>query len=423
MTSFWIVAALMIVAALAFLAPALLGRGRMRSQDRNEQNVQIARERLNELESEFGRGVLSETDYERAKQELEQALLNDVSEQSPSDKKALQKASPITLAILIVLIPLFTILMYLDLGKPQLVQTAAESNTATQSPHATSPDGKPLPSIEELLVKLEDKLRTNPNDAQGWYMLGRSYMSLGRHSEAAEALRRSYELVGDQQPVVMLSYADALAMSQDGRISGKPFELILKALEITPNDPTALWLAGMGYEEQGQYEQAVRHWRQLEPMLAGNPESQNEVRKLIATAELKLGHTVEGSEPELKQAISAPASSIAIKVHVDISPKVRDKASPDDTVFIFARALSGPPMPLAVVRKQVRDLPVDVTLDDSMAMMPQLKLSNYSEVKVNARISKNNSPMPAAGDLQATATEVQTDVDQVVQLNIDGIIP
>ncbi len=418
MTSFWIAAAAMMAVALALLAPTLLGRKRLRSLDRREQNIQIARERLNELETEFGRGALSESDYEHAKQELEMALLNDVDDQTTSQDKHSLSASPITLALLIVLVPLFTILMYLEIGKPQALQTADASSQAAASPHAATGDQAAL-SIDDMLSRLEEKLRSNPDDAQGWYMLGRSYMSLGRYPEAINALSKTYELAGDQ-PTVMLSYADALAMSQGGRISGKPFELIKKALAITPNDPTALWLAGMGYEEQGEYERAVGYWRQLEPMLADNPESVTEVRRLIAAAEEKLGYTVE---TKTVQPIQTAASPAAIRVQVNLSPKLKARASDSDTVFIFARAVSGPPMPLAVVRKQVSDLPVEVTLDDSMAMMPQMKLSGFAEVNVGARISKSGNAIPQSGDFKANESRVKTGSDAAVKLLIDSIVP
>jgi cytochrome c-type biogenesis protein CcmH len=418
MTSFWIVAAAMVAVALAFLAPTLLGRKRLSSQDRSDQNVQIARERLNELESEFGRGALSEADYERARQELELALLNDVGDELPTTEKDQLTASPITLAILIVLVPLFTILLYLDIGKPEILQTAAKSAPTAPSPHGSTAD-QAAPSIDELLGRLEEKLKANPNDAQGWYMLGRSYMSLGRYAEAVTALGRAYELAGDQ-PTVMLSYADALAMSQGGKISGKAFELIKKALALSPKDPTALWLAGLGYQEQGDYERAVGYWRQLEPMMADNPESLSEVRRLIANAEQQLGYSVKSEPVEITP---APTSSVAITVQVDISPTLRDKASPNDTVFIFARAASGPPMPLAVVRKLVSDLPIAVTLDDSMAMMPQMKLSSFTDVNIGARISKTGNAMPQSGDLKSADTPINTAKDKTVTLSIDSIVP
>jgi cytochrome c-type biogenesis protein CcmH len=155
-------------------------------------------------------------------------------------------------------------------------------------------------------------------------------------------------------------------------------------------------------------------------MLADNPESLTEVRRLIAASEEKLGYTVES---KTVQPIPTATSPTAITVQVDLSPDLMARANDSDTVFIFARAVSGPPMPLAVVRKQVSDLPIEVTLDDSMAMMPQMKLSGFAEVNVGARISKSGNAIPQSGDLKANESQVKTGTDAAVKLLIDSIVP
>ena len=209
-------------------------------------------------------------------------------------------------------------------------------------------------------------------------------------------------------------------MAQGGRITGEPFDMIKRALQLKPDDTTGLWLAGLGYEEQGDYEQAVQHWRKLELMLQDDPASQNEVRNLIARAEQKLGRPVA---VETAPAKPAATSSVALKVTISLDEALKDKVAAEDTVFIFARAMEGPPMPLAAVRKQVRDLPVTVTLDDSMAMMPQMKLSNFSEVRVGARISKSGSVGAQTGDLQGEIAPVKTDSKMTIEVKIDQLIP
>jgi len=273
--------------------------------------------------------------------------------------------------------------------------------------------------MEQLVAGLAAKLQEEPENAEGWFMLGRSYMSMGRYSEAANAFKRAHDLVGDE-PTVMLRYADALAMAQGGRIAGEPFELIKRALQLKPEDTTGLWLAGLGYEEQGQYEQAVQHWRKLEAMMQNDPASLNEVRNLIARAEQKLGSTVK---VETAPAKPAAASSVALKVNVSLDAALKDKVSAEDTVFIFARAMEGPPMPLAAVRKQVRDLPLTVTLDDSMAMMPQMKLSNYAKVLVGARISKAGTVTAQSGDLTGEIKNIATNSNEQITLTISQRIP
>jgi cytochrome c-type biogenesis protein CcmH len=415
MIVFWIFAALMLAAALLLLVPALLGRKQVRDLDRNQQNVAIARERMKELEGEYGRGTLSETDYEQAKRELEQALLHDVEETAEPVTTSPATAARGALLWVVLGVPLAAVLLYLQLGTPNAMQPQVQS----AAPQGHAGGDSTAATMEQLVAGLAAKLQEEPENAEGWFMLGRSYMSMGRYSEAANAFKRVHDLVGDE-PAVMLRYADALAMAQGGKIAGEPFEFIKRALELKPDDTTGLWLAGLGYEEQGQYEQAVQHWRKLETLMQNDPASQNEVRNLIARAEQKLGRTVM---VETAPAKPAAASSVALKVTVSLDAALQDKVSAEDTVFIFARAMEGPPMPLAAVRKQVRDLPLTVTLDDSMAMMPQMKLSNFNEVRIGARISKSGAPRPESGDLQGEITSVKTENRETIQVRIDQVVP
>ena len=414
MIVFWIFAALMLAAALWLLVPALLGRKQVRGLDRNQQNVAIARERLKELEGEYGRGTLSETDYEQAKRELEQALLIDVDATAEPAATAPATMARGTLVWVVLGVPLAAVLLYLQLGTPSALQPQVQS-AAPQEGHASGD----MATMEQLVAGLAAKLEEEPENAEGWFMLGRSYMSMGRYPEAAEAFKRVLNLVGDE-PAVLLRYADALAMARGGQMAGEPFELVKRALQLKPDDTTGLWLAGLGYEEQGQYEQAVQHWRKLETMMQDDPASLNEVRNLIARAEKKLGRTVI---VETTPAKPAAVSGIALNVTVSLDAALQDKVSAEDTVFIFARAMEGPPMPLAAVRKQVRDLPLTVTLDDSMAMMPQMKLSNYATVLVGARISRSGTATAQSGDLTGEIENVATNSNEQITLTISKRIP
>ena len=419
MIVFWIFAALMLAAALWLLIPALLGRKSIRDLDRNQQNVAIARDRFKELESEYGRGTLAEGDYEQARQELEQALLNDVDESVVTSASVSSSTTRASLAWVVIGVPLAAVLLYLQLGTPAALQPQAQVAAAPQQGHA---DGDSTASMEQLVASLAAKLQQEPDNAEGWFMLGRSYMSMGRYAEAAEAFQRVLDQVGDD-PAVMLRYADAQAMAQGGKISGKPFEMIKKALLLKPDDATGLWLAGLGYEEQGQYELAVQHWRKLEPMMQDDPASLNEVRNLIARAEQKLGRPASTAMAETAAPEPLAVAGAALKVKVSLDAALQDKVSAGDTVFIFARAVEGPPMPLAAVRKQVSDLPVTVTLDDSMAMMPQMKLSNYAKVLVGARISKSGTAKAQSGDLTGEVDNVSTNSNQQITLTISQRIP
>jgi len=202
MIVFWIFAALMLAAALLLLVPALLGRKQVRDLDRNQQNVAIARERMKELEGEYGRGTLSEADYEQAKRELEQALLNDVEGTAEPATTATTTAARGSLVWVVLGVPLAAVLLYLQLGTPSALQPQAPSAAAPQG-HAGGDTTEA--TMEQLVAGLAAKLQQEPENAEGWFMLGRSYMSMSRYSEAAAAFKRVLDLVGDE-PAVMLPW-------------------------------------------------------------------------------------------------------------------------------------------------------------------------------------------------------------------------
>jgi len=412
MTAFWVIVVIMIVAALGLLTPALLGRHHVAELDRNEQNIRIASERLRELETELQSGAITEAQFEQARTELEQALLIDVSSDGIQEKDTKAATGRWALVLLIIMVPVLSGSLYLYLGQPGTLNAVGGTGKAQlPADHPAVSNADKLPTVEDMLARLEKHLQQQPDDAEGWFTLGRSYMAMGRYADAVTALEKVHTLVGDNPPV-LLAYADALAMVNGGHISGKPFALIQKALALSPDNPTALWLAGLGYEEQGDLETAVRHWRKLELLLVGDEESLAEVRQLIARAEQKPGREVDVPAA----ASNAPAS---LKVKVSLDPALKHKTSPADTVFVFARAMQGPPMPLAVVRKQVSDLPIEVTLDDTMAMMPSMKLSSFPELRVGARISRSGNAIPQSGDLSGEVASVSVTSTSPVQVVIN----
>ncbi|WP_126454788.1 c-type cytochrome biogenesis protein CcmI [Sulfuriflexus mobilis] len=391
MISFWMIAITLMVVVLAWLAPALLGRRHAPEGDRNEQNVRIARERLRELEADLHSGAITAVQFDQSRNELELALLTDVSVDSAQVVNKQTGSEPWAIALLILIVPILSASLYLYLGHPAALRGDSASDKAQlPADHVAAVGTDELPSMQDMLARLQTRLEQQPDDAEGWFTLGRTYMTMGRYPEAAEALETVHRLVGDH-PSVLLSYANALVMSNGGRLTGKAFALIQKVLQATPDDPTALWLAGIGYEEQGDYAAAVHHWKRLQALLVDEDvESQTEVRQRIAGAE-------EKRDRKLNVGGAAPAARLTVRVSLD--PALQDRVRPTDTLFVFARAMQGSPMPLAVVRKQVRDLPLEVTLDDAMAMMPSMRLSRFSEVLVGARISKSGNAMVQSGDL------------------------
>ena len=421
MIMFWVFAIAMVVVALIFILRPLLLELNRNDIDRAAQNVAITKERLNELKVELKQDTITKTEYEQTKEELEQALLNDIEESNVKSKSTSNVSyTRFTRYFLIFSVPALAIGFYTYLGSPDLIEGASSNVKQAAAPagHSSSSNGKQA-SVEDMVEKLAAKMKEKPDNAEGWFMLGRSYMSMGRYKEAVDALEKTNKLVPNN-PVVMLRYADALTMLRGGRLSGKPFDLIKKAVEIKPDDPTGLWLLGMGYEEKGEYKKAISYWNLLLPLLKDN-KSIDEVHKLIRAAKKNAGIT--SIESSMAKKPSVNVSTTSLRVSVSLDKYMLGKVSMDDTVFIFAKALNGPPMPLAVARKKVSDLPIVVTLDDSMAMIPSMKISNFSEIKVSARVSKTGQPKEQSGDIQSEALVVRSDNKDTINLTINKIVP
>jgi len=228
--------------------------------------------------------------------------------------------------------------------------------------------------------------------------------------------------VGDE-PAILLSWADAQAMVQQGKMNGKPAELVRKAVKLAPDDPTALWLAGMVEEQAGNFAQAVVYWERLAPLLAGDAESSQRVIELIARARKKAG--MEPAAPMVAgQSAPAPAAtSASVNIRVSISPALQQQVSGEETLFIYAKALQGPRMPLAAARLKVADLPLEMQLDDSLAMTPQAQISNFEQVVVGARVSRAGGAIAQSGDLRGEISPVTVGGSDLIEIVIDSVVP
>jgi cytochrome c-type biogenesis protein CcmH len=280
--------------------------------------------------------------------------------------------------------------------------------------------------ISNMLTQLLERLKQNPEDSQGWFMLGRTYKYLKEYDKAVDAFAEAYRLQGDNIDLI-LQYADALIMSRNGRMDGKPSELVFKALSINPENTTGLWLAGMIKAEQGEFSAALEYWVKLEPLIENDAKSTIELQRLIVEARAKIGQQAPVVKSEQTQSLTtAPQAAAtitpALTVRVQLSVDLQNQATSTDTVFIYAQALQGMRMPLAILRKQVKDLPITVTLTDAESMTPMAKLSGHEQVKILARISKAGSAMPQTGDLLGTVAPVQVAQTETIQLVISQVL-
>ncbi len=414
---FWIAVAILILIALAFVLPFLLRKADGIQDDRREQNIEIAKMQLAELEKEYKEGLIEEIAYQSSKEELEQALYADLEaeEDLGEGKSALgQKTMVIAVSLFI---PILAVGLYLAIGTPEALM---ESSV----PHGAQAAKQKLASIDKMVGSLEKKLEKNPNDVTGWVMLGRTYRVLRRPEDALKAYEKASKLKPNN-PDALLPMADILATKNKGVLTGRPEELIKQALQTDPENMMGLWLAGMAAEQRSAKDEAIAHWKKLEAMLEPGSADQQEVRGLIARAggavdSAPVAQAKPQTQTQTQTQQPATANTQAITVKVSLSDAMKAKVSPDSPVFIYAKALSGPPMPLAAAKKQVKDLPLEIKLDDSMAMMPQMKLSNFKEVKVGARVSLNGTPQAQAGDIFAEQSPVKA--GDSVELEISHVV-
>lgn len=407
MMIFWMIAVVLVLLALALVLPPLFGNKGGADLDRDAQNIAIARERLCDLKAELAAGALTREQYEEARRELELDLYHDLGETPGGGSPPRGRWAALVVAVAV---PLAAGTLYSALGNLQSVEAPAAAGGASAR----------QPPVEEMVAMLAERMKNQPGDLQGWLMLGSSYKVMRRYPEAARALEKAYELAGND-PDVLLQYAQALTMASGGRMEGKPFELVTAALALRPDDLTGLWLAGMAEAQQGNFEASAKYWRRAETLPADDPEVKAELRAMIAEAERRAGiSSVQSASATTAPEAASAATAAAIRVAVTLAPELAGQADEGDTLFVYAQALNGSPMPLAIVRKKVKELPLEVVLSDEMAVMPTAKLSGYGEVRIIARISKTADAMPRPGDLFGRAEPVSVGGGKTVQVVIDG---
>lgn len=388
MIAFALSGALLAALALAVLMRPLVRRkARGGDVSRDALNLSVYREQLRELDADVASGALAREDHARARGELERRMLDDVGE--PSAAAPAAGASRGLIGGLAVAVPVLAVVIYLAVG----------------SPDAMVPQQADAHAVDAMVGRLAARLKENPDDARGWQLLARSYQVLERFQESAAAYAKAAALA-PRDAQLLADFADALAMARGRSLQGEPERLALRALEIDPENLKALALAGTAAFERKDFAGAARHWERMLPLVQPGSEDAQAIRANIAEARSLSGGKVS---------IAGKGVQGVVRLSASLSAKV----SPDDTVFIFARAAGGPPMPLAVLRKKARELPVAFALDDSMAMAPGMKLSEHPRIVVGARVSRSGSATPQPGDLQGLSGVV-ANTAQGVALVIDA---
>ncbi len=417
---FWALFFLLIGIALAFVLPPLLRRNvRSRHVDRKAANIAIYHDQLAELKNDLDSGELDPQQYQDARFEIEKRLSEDVPDE-PSPVAANQTGRTLGY-VLAGAIPLMAIGIYVALGSPDaaMMPRSAPPPMAEPGQHDAAP----------MIAALEAKLKNQPNDAAGWNMLARSYGTIGQFGEAARAYAKLSELVPDNSSV-LADYADALAMALGGNLQGKPQELIDRALKLNPQDGKALNLAGSAAYQAKNFTKAGEYWRSLLKLIPPDDQYASQVRAAIADADRSAGLSgldnlsgagaKTGAEKKDAKVQTGPAA--AISGTVTVKQELIGKIAPGDMVFIYAQMPQGPKMPIASLKVDAKQLPYHFTLDDSLAMTPNDKLSNHAEVMVSARVSKSGQAISQSGDLIGRVDSVKLG-QQGVAIVIDKVLP
>ena len=399
--SFWIAVVVLLALALAILLIPLMRTVRgQQSDQRQQQNIQIAREKKQQLETQLKGAEIDQATYDSAYLDLQTSLALELDRSAADSEKTRGKWMAI---VVLLAIPAASVSLYLVYGEYRVVENPQLALAAPRQQTAAAPQM----SLEEMTAAIKQRLQDNPEDAEGWFMLGRTMMARQQYDQAVTAFQRSNDLLVDE-PGIMFALADALAMQNNGNLLGEPEALVQRGLELAPRFPNGLWLAGMAAEQRQDYKAAHRNWSLLLPLIADNQASSREVRGLLAT--------LEERDPQLAKTAAAD-NAAGIKLVVDISAELKARASPDTAVFIYAKAMQGPPMPLAVRKLQLSDLPVSLTLSDNDAMMPTMKLSSFDQVIVGARVSSSGNPVAQSGDFY-TEREAVDSKNPPAQINL-----
>ena len=420
MILFWIICALLLFIAVSFaVLPLWRGSSKNTAVQRDSANLEIFRDQIAEMDADLRNGLLTQEMYEQGKRELQLRMLDEAGEAKSAGTTVVRNPLKILALALIILMPVTALGLYWKLGNrhallPQESRASAEGFGSVRS--------------ESAIKALEEKVASKPDDAESLLLLARSYAELEHYADAAQAYEKLTRLMPNEAQL-WADYADVTAMASGKTLRGNPTKFLNKALALEPDNFKALALSGSAAMERGDYSGAVRNWEKLLKMIPEDNENAKMVESGIQHARDLMAQKSGGKPPV--QTSRAPAKEHqqvaqggkeGITGTVILSEALKAQARPDDTVFVLARAAQGSRMPLAIVRKQVKDLPITFTLDDSTAMSPQMKISNFDQVVVIARVSKSGNAMTQAGDLEGMSSVIKPGTTGL-KLSIDKVMP
>lgn len=416
MTLFWLAIAALCLLTLWALWRPVRKYSTLEMESVQQRNVAIANERAEEIDSAFESGDISADERDQARQDLEIELADELATSVELKDQFTQAPTSISI-VLLLLIPLLAFGLY---------KFASNYNPDANDLQEMAQEGK-APPLDEIIGRLEQAVDANPQDQQGLFLLAQSYVRLGRFAEASQRFDQLIKITPPNADL-LVAYVDASVMANDRQFTQPLEDKLHQALELDPENINGLWLAGISARQLGRPEDALRYWLTVQPKLSASPTASQELSGLIDRVSEEIGSArAQQLIAEITSNIPASAPVTAgseavagagLTVRVSLSPELQDQVESGDTVFIFARAKSGPPMPLAASRQPVSALPVTVALDDSMALIPNMKLSSFDQVLVGARISKSGQAIAQAGDLESELVTTPNAAEGTIELVI-----
>lgn len=446
MIEFWFAAGVLLVAAMCFVALPLLwkpappqntaGSSMARampqeSNPRGEANLALYQQRLQELTQDLDDGVISANEFQLLKVELQRNLIADFAAQDEQGSRQQQSPRSLSLWLAMIMIPLLAILLYQSSGALADWQIYdAMKSIALQSQNGQAVDSERA----TLMAALEKRSRERPDNGQYLIMLARFYMAAEDYDKAALSYGKLLELE-PQEASLWGYYAQALYMAQGRQMTAGVKAAADRALQLNPHQTTTLGLLGIAAFEAADYRAAIDYWQRVIRAMGPHSAETDMLRRGIAQAEKLLqqqpGNAVQedtvastggedsASEDDASQTASLARAGLFVRVSVGQELAV----DPEDTVYVFAKAANGPPMPLAVARFPASELPRTVELNDSMAMTPALKLSSFDQILITARVSRGGSVTANPGDLEGRSGIIDRRQQAELAIEIDQILP
>jgi cytochrome c-type biogenesis protein CcmH len=429
---FWVLLLLMLLVAVVILIYPLL---RARSSDAiayKDSNLGLYDDKLAELEADLSEGRIDHDQYQQARQEIDRELLLDIpteSRETASIHYASQVKRQPGLALMIsVFLPMLALLVYMKLGmhaSTAMQHAQAQSQTQVQSQSQTQQAGK-VGSLEDMTRSLAQRLQQKGGSQQEWAMLGRAYKHLGQYTMSVEAFEQANKMAPNAQ--LMIEQTESMALANNQRFTPEARALVMRALELDPDNLNVLWFAGVAEFQAGNYRESIDHLSRLSDEAKKDPEVERSLRLYIDKARDQLvaaGEDIPTTDEIMGASTvsgDVAAGGASVQVKVDISSDVKSRFNPGDAVFVYAKAAAGPKMPLAVQRLTLAQLPATVTLDDSMAMMEGMNMSAFGSVVISARVTTSGSAIAKAGDYIGQSSVDDVSKAELVNIQIDTLV-